>query len=134
VEPAAISSAVLTRLATISGLTVLDGEVKTTPPGPYVVLYDQPPSLSTRRMSGQQTHMDWNGLLICAGRAPGEVRWVVGQVIAKLTNYRITSNRDTGWLVYRPEGAPMLPSDAVPGDIRFSQTLPFSLSTNRSLA
>lgn len=126
-----LAEVVLERLGALPGLTVLDGGVPVTPPGAYVVFYGAAPALTATRLAGTASSLRWTFQLVCAGRDAAEVRHVVELVLASLTNWR-PAGRETSWLSPQPDGAPILRDDSVPGDIRYSQTLTFRLTTTRS--
>lgn len=130
--PAELVEAVLGRLATIPGLTVLDGQVSSTPAGAYAVFYDDAPRLTSRSLDGTSNRASTTFYVVCAGRDPGETRWVVSQVLGALVNWRPLPSRSSSWLTLVPNGAPLLPDESVAGDVRFSQTLTFRHTTTRS--
>lgn len=127
-----LADLVLGRLRTLQRITVLDGEVKETPTGSYVVFYDDAPQLSSRNLAGVANRFAWRFQTVCVGRDAAETRWVVGQVLAALTNWRLLPDRASSWITPQSDGAPILRDDSVAGDIRFSQTLTFRLTTTRS--
>lgn len=128
----ALADLVLDRLRTLPDLEVLDGEVTQTPLGAYVVFYDDAPRLTSRSHAGVANRLGWRFQTVCAGRDAAETRWVVGQVLGSLANWRPLPDRSASWIVPQPDGAPILRDDSVAGDTRFSQTLTFRLTTTRS--
>ncbi len=124
---------VLTRI-TRPQTTILDGEVKTTPAGEYVVIYTDTPRLSGRLSADYAKQLlRWRAM--CVGRNAGEARHVASWVVSRLVGWRpVPEDRTVGVVAPIPDGAPVLPDRSVPGDVRFSQTLVFTLTTTRSTA
>lgn len=121
---------VLARLGGISGLSVLDSDVSVTPAGAYAVFYDDAPGLPIDRLVGSPGRLGWTFRVVVAGRDGNECRYFAGLVLDRLTGWRLPS---AGSLIRpMPDGAPMIRDDSVRGDIRFSLTLVFRVSANRS--
>ncbi|GAA1436307.1 hypothetical protein GCM10009616_35770 [Microlunatus lacustris] len=131
-DTVAVADLVLDRLRMLPRIEVLDGEVKKTPAGAYVVFYDDAPRLSSRTLAGRANRAAWRLQTVCVGRDAAETRWVVGQILSTLTNWRPLQDRAASWITPQSDGAPILRDDSVAGDIRFSQTLTFRLTTTRS--
>lgn len=122
---------VLARLGA-TGETVLDNEVKATPPGRYVVFYDEAPRLRPSGTGGDFRRQSWTFRTVCVGRDAGETRHVVRLVHALLVGWRPRpTDSATGAIVPVADGAPILRDDSVPGDIRFSQTLTWRVASSR---
>lgn len=117
-----------------STTTVLDGEV---PPSmaacQYLVFYDDAPRLRPGALTSDFRRQGLRFRIVCAGRDAGEVRDATSWTLTRLAGWRpLPDDRTVGAIGTVPDGAPILPDRSVPGDVRFSQTLVFTVATTRS--
>lgn len=113
--------------------TVLDGGVDATPPGQYVVLYTDAPRLNAGRLASDYLRQLLGFRVVAVGRNAGEARDAASWALSRLARWRpIAGDLSVGSMRPVPDGAPILPDKAVPGDTRYSQTLVFTLATTRS--
>lgn len=122
---------VLGRLRTIPDVQVFDSYIPDTPPGAYVMFWDDTPAQYPSRAIGIADRSRWEFQAVCVGRDPNQCRYVVELVQAKLTNWRIP-NMNGSWVCPQADSAPTLRSESVSNDIRFSQTLSYAVYTSRS--
>lgn len=127
-----LSTAVLARLLTVTGVTVYDGKVPTTPVGAYVVFYGNAGIAANEGMASTPNGLRWGFYLVVAGTLPGQVRTAVDRVREALTGFRIDTAAAASPLNEDDLRSPMLRDDTVQSDVRFSQTLYYRLSASRS--
>lgn len=120
-----------------AGTTVLDGfgEGDPTPAGQYLVVYTDGPRLRAGRLVADFRRQILGFRVVCAGRHPGEARDGASWALSRLVRWEpVPGDPTVGLVAPVPDGAPILPDTSVPTDIRYSQTLVFSLAASRSVS
>lgn len=113
------------------GYTVYRGGVPDKPPGAYAVLYFGAGSTYTTRLGGTPDDLRWTFRVVCAGFSERQAINTTDLIRARLTGWRPFG--DNGPMLTELEDDPsLLPSEGVPGDVRYSMTLTYRLYTNRS--
>jgi hypothetical protein len=126
-----LSKEVLAILDALPNQDSYDSQVPDTPAQGYTVFYPGAGTSFGDRLSDLKSKLEWDFRVVCAGRSPGQARRVVKQTRAGLTGVRIDEGRVL-IVEDRRLNAPMLRDDAVPAEVRFSQTLRFKASATRS--
>lgn len=127
-----LADAVLARLDAIlpGSATVHDHLPLTTPAGLYCYVVDDPGTASAERVCDTANRLVWRVSVISVGPTPPGARLLSGMVRDALTGWRPDPDRAAGPLREVSVG-PML-DDGPEGDKRYSQTITYAMSTNRS--
>lgn len=96
----------------------------------YVVLYPSRSKLASSRQSGSQGDHRFTLRAVCVGLyKPSNCLRVVNLVSALFCNWSPVPDEDTSWLEEMDDDPPLLRDDSVPGDVRYSLTLRYTLTT-----
>ena len=120
------------RLKGGDGYTAYDGTVPSTPVGAYAVFYPVAGVFSQGRHGGGQYGYMWGFRVVCAGSSRAQTLGTVKRVRQRFLNYQLDPSPGSSPLREDDVVAPLLRDDSVPSDIRFSQTLFYTLSYDRS--
>lgn len=96
----------------------------------YIVLHFPAGDAFRTRNGGGQSDLRWSFRVVCVG-LDGDARlWVVQLVRALFRNWHpVPAEEFTSWLEEENDEAPPIRDDTVPGDIRYSLTLRYTLTT-----
>lgn len=97
----------------------------------YTVLYFDAGSPFSTRNSGGQTDLGWGFRAVCVGLyAPANCLFVVKHLRSLFKNWSpVPSEEFTSWFTEENDGAPLIRDDEIPGDLRYSLTLRYTLTT-----
>ena len=110
---------------------VLDGTGDKAPDGVgYVIFYSTPGVVSPNRYAATHTRLVWAFYVIAVGYSPDQCRGMTRRVRDALTGARLHPRLAP---VRETQAGPMLP-DGPDGDRRYSQTIHYSLWTERTKA
>lgn len=101
----------------------------------YVVIhFDGGTPLFPTRLSGGQSDLGWGFRIVCVGlHASANCLYVAKLVRSLFLNwYPVPSEGFTSWFIEENDGSSVLPEDEIPGDLRYSLSLRYTLTTNRS--
>lgn len=125
-KPTESADAIRAQLATLTAYTHLDGEVPTTPSGPYTVLYAGAGPAVSRRIRGDARQWLHSGRVVCVNNHPHGARWVAEQVVEALDGHRIGDG-----LVMTSTG-PLIADPTQTDGYRWSVTVEYTHRTPRS--
>lgn len=128
-----LSELIMDRLLSLPNLTALNAEVPNGPAQGYAVFYPGTGQATAEFLGSVADGLDWPCYVVCVGYSPTQCTRVADQVRDALTGWRpIPDDRSMGRLAETQTGATMQRDDAAPGGPRWSLTLRYTLTTNRS--
>lgn len=101
----------------------------------YAVLYFPSGSvLPSDRQSGAQSRLGWSFRAVCVGLGSDDHCLYVVNLLRPLFQgwSPVSDGGATSWLEEGNDDPPLLRSEVSPGDVRFSNTLRYTLTTTRS--
>ena len=131
----ALSDTVLTRLLTLdpASASVYDGVVPEHPTLPYVAYYANPGVALNARMARAPGRASWSFFAIAVGVSRSQCIWVSKKVRDLFVGWRPDPDGSASPLTEVDLGNDVLANDELPGDVRYSFTLRYTLHTTRSL-
>lgn len=131
-DPRSLAAAVFTRAeASPHFLAYRQGEVETRPAKGYAVFYFGVGSTFGDRHSSGATRLRWGFRAKCVGYTADQCLYVAVKVRGLYLNWSPDTTPAASWLTEVEDDPPLL-SDAVEGDVRYSITPAYTLTTSRS--
>ena len=126
-----LANLVETRAKSDGRFDVYRGSGPDVPTRNYVVLYSTTGNAFSTRHSGSQSDLGWSFRAVCVGlESDDKCLYVVRLVRNLFRNWTPVPSEDfTSWFEEANDEAPLIRDDAVPSAIRYSLTLPYTLTT-----
>ncbi len=128
-KPRALAAAVTARCQSSTFLTYGQGQVEDRPVKGYTVLYYGSGAPFGDRHSGGANRLRWTVRAKCVGYTVDQLLFVAEQVRSRLLGWSPDPDLSAGWLAEVDDDPPVLPDDSVAGDVRYSLTLTYTLTT-----